>query len=126
MSQLSLSRGPNAAPDSAPGVNDYLAAVQALADQPEVAIVAAPDLGGHLTSDDDRKAVVSALLSTAASQLDRLVLLDVPPARPAARSIRSALSPGRLRCFPRRRTRCCGVPRPSTTRGCWCPIRSAG
>ena len=78
VNQLSLSRGPNAAPDSAPGVDDYLAAVQALADQPEVAIVAAPDLGYHLTSDDDRKAVVSALLSTAASQLDRLVLIDVP------------------------------------------------
>ena len=41
--------------------------------------MAAPDLGGHLTSDDDRKAVVAALLSTAASQLDRLVLIDVPP-----------------------------------------------
>jgi phage tail sheath protein FI len=78
MSDLSLSRDPGAPPDAAPDVNDYLAAVQALADQPEVAIVAAPDLGRHLTADDDRKAVVSALLSTAASQLDRLVLLDVP------------------------------------------------
>jgi phage tail sheath protein FI len=64
--------------DAAPDVNDYLAAVEALADQPEVAIVAAPDLGGHLTSDADRKAVVAALLDTAASGLDRLVLLDVP------------------------------------------------
>jgi hypothetical protein len=82
MSELSLSLGPDATPDALaaiPGVNDYLAAVQALADQPEVAIVAAPDLGRHLTADGDRKAVVSALLSTAASQLDRLVLLDVPP-----------------------------------------------
>ena len=79
VSQLSLSRGPIAAPDSAPSVDDYLAAVQALADQPEVAIVATPDLGRHLTSDDDRKAVMSALLGTAASQLDRLVLIDVPP-----------------------------------------------
>jgi Bacteriophage tail sheath protein len=82
MSELSLSRDPGAPPgapsDAPPDVNDYLAAVQALADQPEVAIVATPDLGGHLTADDDRRAVVSALLSTAASQLDRLVLLDVP------------------------------------------------
>jgi phage tail sheath protein FI len=80
--ELSLSLGPDATPDvsdAAPDLSDYLAAVQALADQPEVAIVAAPDLGRHLTDDDDRKAVVSALLSTAASQLDRLVLLDVPP-----------------------------------------------
>lgn len=80
--ELSLSLGPGAtpdAPDAAPDINDYLAAVQALADQPEVAIVAAPDLGRHLTADDDRKTVVSALLSTAASQLDRLVLLDIPP-----------------------------------------------
>jgi uncharacterized protein len=75
ISELSLSGGADAAPD----VNDYMAAVTALADQPEVAIVAAPDLGSHLTDDDDRTAVVSALLSTAASQLDRLVLLDVPP-----------------------------------------------
>ena len=73
--ELSLSGGT----DAAPHVNDYLAAVQALADQPEVAIVAAPDLSLHLTADGDRRAVASALLSTAASQLDRLVLLDVPP-----------------------------------------------
>jgi uncharacterized protein len=79
--ELSLSLDPGATPDppDPPDVNDYLAAVQALADQPEVAIVAAPDLGRHLTHDDDRSAVVAALLSTAASQLDRLVLLDVPP-----------------------------------------------
>jgi hypothetical protein len=79
VSQLSLRRDPQAPPDSAPSVADYLAAVQALADQPEVAIVAAPDLGRHLANDIERKAVVSALLDTAASQLDRLVLLDVPP-----------------------------------------------
>jgi phage tail sheath protein FI len=78
LTQLSLSRGPKAAADRAPGVADYLAAVRALADQPEVAIVAAPDLGRHLTADSDREAVISALLSTAASQLDRLVLIDVP------------------------------------------------
>ena len=77
--ELSLSIDPGAASDSVLHVNDYLAAVQALADQPEVAIVAAPDLGRHLTDDNDRGAVVSALLSAAASQLDRLVLLDVPP-----------------------------------------------
>jgi phage tail sheath protein FI len=74
VSELSLSGGTEAAPD----VNDYLVAVEALADQPEVAIVAAPDLGRHLTADADRQDVVSALLSTAASRLDRLVLLDVP------------------------------------------------
>jgi hypothetical protein len=62
---------------AAPGVDDYLAAVDALADQPEVAIVAAPDLGSQL-SDADRQQVMSALLGTAASRLDRLVLLDVP------------------------------------------------
>jgi phage tail sheath protein FI len=77
--ELSLFIDPAAVSDAALDVNDYLAAVQALADQPEVAIVAAPDLGRHLTDDNDRKAVVSALLSSAASQLDRLVLLDVPP-----------------------------------------------
>lgn len=77
VSELFLSGGTDVAPD----VNDYLAAVMAMADQPEVAIVAAPDLGLHLPADDDRNAVVTALLSTAASQLDRLVLLDVPPGR---------------------------------------------
>lgn len=64
--------------DAAPRLEDYQAAVQALADQPEVAIVAAPDLGGHLADGADRQAVVTALLATAASQLDRLVLIDVP------------------------------------------------
>jgi hypothetical protein len=64
--------------DAIPCLDDYLAAVQALADQPEVAIVAAPDLGSHLADDADRQAVVTALLDTAVSGLDRLVLLDVP------------------------------------------------
>jgi phage tail sheath protein FI len=64
--------------DVAPAVGDYLAAVEALADQPEVAIVAAPELGGHLAADADRADVVAALLGTAADRLDRLVLLDVP------------------------------------------------
>lgn len=79
VSQLSLRRDPQALPDSPLSVGDYLAAVQALAGQPEVAIVATPDLGGHLASDDERKAVITALLAAAASQLDRLVLIDVPP-----------------------------------------------
>jgi phage tail sheath protein FI len=64
--------------DAAPGLDDYLTAVQAVADQPEVAIVAAPDLGGDLPDDADQQTVVTALLDTAASALDRLVLLDVP------------------------------------------------
>jgi phage tail sheath protein FI len=64
--------------DAPPGLDDYLAAVAALGDQPEVAIVAAPDLGGHLTADAERQAVVTALLDTAARRLDQLVLLDVP------------------------------------------------
>jgi phage tail sheath protein FI len=72
--ELHLTGGTDVAPDA----SDYLAAVDALADQPEVAIVAAPDLGGHLTADAERKDVVAALLATAASRLDRLVLLDVP------------------------------------------------
>jgi uncharacterized protein len=74
VSELSLSGGTDVPPD----IHDYLAAVEAMGDQPEVAIVAAPDLGHHLTATADQQAVVSALLSTAASQLDRLVLLDVP------------------------------------------------
>ena len=74
VSELVLTGGTDAPPD----VTDYLAAVDALADQPEVAIVAAPDLGGDLTDDGQRQDVVSELLSTAAGLLDRLVLLDVP------------------------------------------------
>jgi uncharacterized protein len=77
VSELVLTGGTDAAPD----VSGYLAAVDALADQPEVAIVAAPDLGGHLTDDGQRQDVVSELLSTAADRLDRLVLLDVPADR---------------------------------------------
>ena len=82
VSELVLTGGTDMPPD----VDDYLAAVDALADQPEVAIVAAPDLNGHLTDDGQRQDVVSELLSTAASRLDRLVLLDVPEdqAAPAA------------------------------------------
>lgn len=64
-----------------PGLDDYLAAVTVLGDQPEVALVAVPDLGDHLPADLDgqsQQAVVTALLGVAASRLDQLVILDVP------------------------------------------------
>jgi uncharacterized protein len=82
-------RGPRAASwtltldggtDAPPGLREYLRGVELLDDQPEVAIVAAPGLGEDLP-DEDRVEVVTALLASAAAQLDRLVVLDVPPDR---------------------------------------------
>lgn len=67
--------------DVPPGLQEYLRAVEVLGDQPEVAIVVAPSLGEDLRDDRDRDEVVAALLDSAASQLDRLVVLDVPPGR---------------------------------------------
>jgi Bacteriophage tail sheath protein len=61
-----------------PTVNAYLQALQALADQPEVALVALPDLYADLADGDDRAEVLSALLTSCAGQLDRLAVLDLP------------------------------------------------
>jgi uncharacterized protein len=69
--------------DVPPALPDWLGAVEALTDEPEVAIVATPGLDEDLHG-DDRDTIVDALLDAAASQLDRLVVLDVPPDRTAA------------------------------------------
>lgn len=66
--------------DSPPGRDDYAAAVTAQAELPEPALVALPDLGADL-ADDDHTDLVLTLLGVVAPLLDRLVLLDVPPAR---------------------------------------------
>src|SRR6266704_3661662 len=69
--------------DGPPGVDAYLEGVERLGDQPEIAIVAAPDLNGDLPAGQGEP-VVTALLEVAAAALDRLVVLDVPPERLAA------------------------------------------
>jgi phage tail sheath protein FI len=65
--------------DSPPGPGEYAAAVVAQAELPEPALVALPDLGADLTGADHTNLVLD-LLGAVAPLLDRLVLLDVPPA----------------------------------------------
>jgi hypothetical protein len=64
--------------DEAPGASDYGAGAQALLDEPEVALLAAPDLLGELSA-DDADALVTRMISTIDGLHDRLLLLDVPP-----------------------------------------------
>jgi len=64
--------------DSAPGRDEYTAAVAAQAELPEPSLVALPDLGTDLTGADHADLVLN-LLGVVAPLLDRLVLLDVPP-----------------------------------------------
>jgi len=65
----------------APAKQDFLNAVQTLGDQPEVALVACPDLyQGDLGNEADQLDVLYALLNQAEQLHDRLVLIDVPPA----------------------------------------------
>jgi uncharacterized protein len=65
--------------DAPPDVQEYLGAVTSLADEPEVALMVVPDLDAHLAG-ADRDTVMAGLLDRAAEQLDRLVVLDLPPA----------------------------------------------
>lgn len=65
--------------DDPPRLVDYLAAADALGDVGEVALVSAPDLHRDLVDDDDRRAVLEALITRADALHDRLVLVDVPP-----------------------------------------------
>ncbi len=90
--------------DDAPAFPDYQAAVQALDDVSEVALVAAPDLHGDLLIDDDRRAVLAAALRGATDLHDRLVIVDAPPGHDDAReavawfeSLSAAADPDTLR-----------------------------
>ncbi|GII84238.1 hypothetical protein Ssi03_22280 [Sphaerisporangium siamense] len=69
--------------DAAPGRAEYLDAVRAQAELPEPALVALPDLGADLTGTDHTDTVLD-LLGAAAASLDRLAVLDVPPAASSA------------------------------------------
>lgn len=70
-----------------PNRESYLLGVQTLCDEPEIALVAAPDLVSDLyrsrsangSTDDAYVEVVQKLVGTAEELHDRLVLLDVPP-----------------------------------------------
>ena len=63
--------------DVPPGADDYARAVEAVADLPEPALLALPDLGGDL-AEPARTDTVLALLATVTPLADRLAVLDVP------------------------------------------------
>jgi hypothetical protein len=79
--------------DAPPGADDYRSGIAAMADLPEPALVALPDLGGDLL-EPARTETVLALLATVAPLADRLVVIDVPDGGPgdAAPSVDAALS----------------------------------
>jgi hypothetical protein len=56
---------------------DYMAAVQTLGDQVEVALLACPDLAGM----SQQTGIVNAMLTQADQLHDRLVIVDVPPTK---------------------------------------------
>lgn len=84
-----LYRGPSvlltgAVAETAPQTGDYLAAIDRLTDEPDVALTALPDL--HADADDDeldRVEIVAALLAQAELLRDRLVIVDLPCRDPA-------------------------------------------
>ena len=59
-------------------------------DEPEVAIVALPDLHSDLQVDDDRWEVILDLVTKAEASRDRLILIDLPPTATGADSINNA------------------------------------
>lgn len=74
--ELHLAAG---AAERAPTLTDYVAAAQALGDEPEVAIIAIPGLYQDLSAADQREMRL-ALLRQAVELQDRLVILDPPNA----------------------------------------------
>ncbi|GAA4474432.1 phage tail sheath subtilisin-like domain-containing protein [Phytohabitans houttuyneae] len=75
--EVVLGAGAEQGSDAPPGPDDYRRAVEAMADLPEPALVALPDLAGDL-GEPVRTAVVLECLATVAALADRLVVLDVP------------------------------------------------
>jgi hypothetical protein len=90
--------------DHAPALAEYEAAVAALTDVEEAALVAAPDLHADLLTDGERHVLLRAALRAAADRHDQLVLVDAPPGRDDARDavawlddLRAAVDPDTLR-----------------------------
>jgi len=78
--------------DDPPTVETYLDAIRVLGDEPEVALIAMPDLYGDLPSTgdlntDERLSVLAAAVALADRRKDRLVLVDVPPELSASKDI---------------------------------------
>ena len=74
--RVTLSGGTSLAPTK----EDYLAAVTALGDQSDVALVASPDLyHPDLGNSIDQLEVIATMLTQASQLDDRLVVIDVPP-----------------------------------------------
>lgn len=62
----------------------------AMADEPEVAIVALPDLHTDILDNADRWEVILALITQAEASRDRLILIDLPPTVPSGDLLRNA------------------------------------
>lgn len=61
-----------------PGAPDYLEALRTLGDEPEVALVALPDLHTDLSNADEVNEILSTAINQAEGLRDRLVLVDLP------------------------------------------------
>jgi phage tail sheath protein FI len=72
--------------DDPPSFAEYQTALAVLAEVPEPALVAAPDLHGDLPADVDRYQLLAEALAAAAALHDRLVLIDVPAEAADARA----------------------------------------
>jgi phage tail sheath protein FI len=77
-------RGGSEAPHTAAWREQYLAAITALGDQPEVALTALPDLHRDAGDDEETAEILAALLQQAAELHDRLLLIDLPRERQSA------------------------------------------
>lgn len=96
--ELSLTLAPQEDLLEAPDRFQYLDAIVntgnsenwAMADEPEVAIVALPDLHTDILDNNDRWETILALIAQAEASRDRLILIDLPPTVPGGDSFRNA------------------------------------
>ncbi len=66
--------------DGQPTREEYMAAAQALGDEPEPAIIAVPDLHSDFdAASGAREDILTALIGRADELIDRMVVVDVPP-----------------------------------------------
>ncbi len=98
-----LEEGSEGTPD-APSELDYLSVVETLGDEQEISLVALPDLHVHVTNDDQRWDILSALIAQAEFLHDRMILIDLPPDMSDALSAQTWV--GHLREFDEKLRRC--------------------
>ena len=105
--------------DDPPTLQTYLDAIQSMSDEPEVAMVALPDLYNDVSANGDADSLLAAAVAQADQRHDRLVLVDVPPWLSASQAILQWVDELRQSCVAASSTLAMDTPRAAAVYHPW-------